>query len=242
MSSVVIIPTYNESENIEKLSNGILALKKDVSVIIVDDNSPDGTGLIADRLAGADSAIKVIHRQGKLGLGTAYIAGFKYALKENFEYILTMDADFSHDPERIPQLIDEAKRCDVVIGSRYIKGGDTVNWSIYRRMLSKTANMVTKFMLRLKPNDCTSGFRCYNRNVLESLKLDTLFSSGYSFLVEVLYEAQSMGYRIGEVPIIFNDRKRGKSKISKKEIFKGAYTIFRLSAKRLIKGRHKDVS
>lgn len=234
MNSVVIIPTYNESKNIEKLVKKILELKENLSIIIVDDNSPDGTGKIADELAHEYSEVKVIHRQTKLGLGTAYITGFKQALNNNFDCILTMDADFSHHPRYIPHLIKGTQSHDIMIGSRYVKGGETVNWSIYRKIISRTANMVAKFVLGLKTADCTNGFRCYDRKVLESIDLDSTFSSGYSFLFEMLYKFQRKGYKIGEVPIIFIDRSRGKSKITKKEIVKAVITVFKLKLKQLV--------
>ena len=249
MKTAVIIPTYNERDNIEALTKEILALRGDPStalslcseetldntteIIIVDDNSPDGTGEIADELAKTHQEVKVIHRPAKLGLGTAYIAGFKEALALGADRILTMDADFSHNPRYIPHLVAESENAQVVIGSRYVDGGDTVNWGLWRRILSRGANTFARLVLGLKAHDCTAGFRCYHREVLESIELDKIFSDGYSFLIEMLYKCQQQGWEISEVPIIFEDRRRGASKISQKEIFKALYTVLSLGWQRI---------
>ena len=189
MRTAVIIPTYNESDNIEALAKEIMALRLgsgralgDVTeIIIVDDNSPDGTGEIADELTKVYQGIKVIHRSGKLGLGTAYIAGFKEALALGVDRIVTMDADFSHHPRYIPDLLAKNRDAQLVIGSRYVDGGGTVNWSLQRQILSRGANTFARLMLGLKANDCTGAFRCYRREVLESIELDEIFSDGYSW-------------------------------------------------------------
>ena len=244
MKTAIIIPTYNESDNIEALVKEILALRAGAlthlhlcsgealghatEIIIVDDNSPDGTGEIADELARTYQEVKVIHRPAKLGLGTAYIAGFKKALALGADCILTMDADFSHNPRYIPRLVAKSEDAQVVIGSRYVDGGGTVNWGLWRRILSKGANTFARLVLGLKAHDCTAGFRCYRREVLESTELDKIFSDGYSFLIEMLYRCQQQGWEISEVPIIFEDRRRGASKISQKEIFKALYTVLSL--------------
>ena len=238
----VIIPTYNESGNIEALAKEILALRlgsgqalgDTTKIIIVDDNSPDGTGKIADELAKLYSGIKVIHRPAKLGLGTAYIAGFKEALALGADRILTMDADFSHHPRYIPDLVVKSRDAQLVIGSRYVDGGGTVNWGLQRQILSKGANTFTRLVLGLKAHDCTGAFRCYRREVLESIELDKIFSDGYSFMIEVLYKCQQRGWEIGEVPIIFEDRRHGTSKISRREIFKALYTVLCLGWERII--------
>jgi len=224
----VVVPTYNEKENIERLVNQILALGLDLQVIIVDDNSPDGTGQIADRLAAADDHVQVIHRKGKLGLGTAYIAGFKRALALGAPFVMSMDADFSHDPSYIPAMVSMSRSCDVVIGSRYVKGGGTKDCTLPRKLLSRGANLFAKINLGLKTHDCTAGFRCYRRAVLEAIELDTIFSSGYSFLIEMIYRCQKKGFTVGEVPIIFVNRQQGASKISRLEIVKAMYTVLRL--------------
>jgi glycosyltransferase involved in cell wall biosynthesis len=238
----VIIPTYNEKDNICELVNHILALNVNVQVIIVDDNSPDGTGQVADQLAEQDSRVSVIHRSGKLGLGTAYIAGFKKGLAEGADRLVTMDADFSHDPAYIPALVALANYYHITIGSRYIPQGGVVNWEWQRRFLSWGANTFARTILGLKANDCTAGFRCYHREVLLNIDLDRIFSNGYSFLVEMLYKCQRRGYSVGEIPIIFANRERGQSKISQREIYKAMYTVLRLSLTRFIPQRSVQVS
>jgi dolichol-phosphate mannosyltransferase len=224
----VVVPTYNERENIESLVMQILALNLDVNVIVVDDNSPDGTGAIVDDLAAAFPLVQAIHRQGKLGLGTAYIAGFKKALAQGAPFVMSMDADFSHNPRYIPAMVSMVRSRDVVIGSRYVPGGGTEDCTLPRKLLSRGANLFAKVLLGLKAKDCTAGFRCYQRLVLESIELDTIFSSGYSFLIEMLYRCEKKHFSVGEVPIVFVNRQRGASKISRAEIFKAMYTVLRL--------------
>jgi glycosyltransferase involved in cell wall biosynthesis len=234
----VIIPTYNEKENITDLVEQILALDKiDARIIIVDDNSPDGTGQIADALAEQNPRVSVIHRSGKLGLGTAYIAGFKQGLAEGADRLITMDADFSHDPAYIPGLIVLANHFHITIGSRYIPRGGVRNWGWRRRFLSWGANAFARTVLGLKAHDCTAGFRCYHREVLLNIDLDRIFSNGYSFLVEMIFRCQQMGYTMGEIPIIFANRERGQSKISQREIYKAMYTVLRLFVSKLLKPR-----
>lgn len=230
MAIAIVLPTYNERDNIVELVTALLALPCDLHVIVVDDNSPDGTGVVADELAAQDPRVRVIHRAGKLGLGTAYIAGMREAFRLGAEWIMTMDADFSHHPRYIPDMLSLSGegRYDVVIGSRYVLGGGTRNWHWQRVLLSWGANRVAKLGLGLEPNDCTAGFRLYRREVLESIALDEIFSNGYSFLLEMLFKVQGRGWRIGEVPILFADRRRGTSKISRTEIFKAGYTVLRL--------------
>jgi glycosyltransferase involved in cell wall biosynthesis len=227
----VIVPTYNEKENITTLAELLLTLSIVPDVIIVDDNSPDGTGDIADHLAAEyPGRVHVIHRPGKLGLGTAYIAGFKHAIAEGSDLIVTMDADFSHHPRYIPDMVAKIMHgYDLVIGSRYVPGGGVVECTLPRKMLSWGANAVARTMLDLETHDTTAGFRCYRREVLASIPLDEIFSSGYSFLIEMLYKVHQRGWRVGEVPIIYQNRRQGVSKISRREIFKALYTVVRLS-------------
>ncbi|MDY7039393.1 MAG: polyprenol monophosphomannose synthase [Chloroflexota bacterium] len=232
MSSVVIVPTYNEKENIRSLVEQLLALPIELQVIVVDDNSPDGTGAIADELAASNSYVQVIHRSGKLGLGTAYIAGFKAALSMGADHVLTMDADFSHHPRYVPDLVARSRDADLVIGSRYVRGGGTVHCTLPRKVLSWGANAFAKTVLWLQAMDCTAGFRCYRREVLEGIGLDTIFSDGYSFLIEMLYRVQRQGWRIAEVPIVFENRRHGASKISRQEVMKAMYTVVRLGVER----------
>jgi glycosyltransferase involved in cell wall biosynthesis len=227
--ALMIVPTYNEKENLARLVGELRALPGDVHVLVVDDNSPDGTGAIADDLAATDPGVHVLHRTGKLGLGTAYRAGFALGLERGYHYICTMDADFSHNPERLPAMLDKAETgYDLVIGSRYVPGGDVVGSTPIRKFISYGANWLAKMILGVEAGDCTAGFRCYRRTVLETVDLDSIFSSGYSFLVEMAFLCQRAGFRIGEVPITFVNRTEGASKISKTEIYKAFYTLIRL--------------
>ncbi|MCC6604895.1 MAG: polyprenol monophosphomannose synthase [Anaerolineae bacterium] len=232
--SFVIVPTYNEADNLDDLISQLLALPVSVGVIVVDDNSPDGTGQMADRWAAENPGrVVVVHRPGKMGLGTAYIAGFKKALSIGARRVLTMDADFSHNPRYIPDMIALSKQKHVVIGSRYVSGGGQRNCTWKRVVLSKGANFVARSLLGLRARDATAGFRLYRREVLESIPLERIFSSGYSFLVEMLFMCQRRGWQIGEVPIIFEDRRKGQTKISRNEVIKAQYTLLRLFLRRL---------
>jgi len=233
MKPVVIVPTYNEQDNIDILLDDLLALPVNLSVINVDDNSPDGTGEAADAWAARyPDRVLVVHRAGKLGLGTAYIAGFKRAFEYDFDRVMTMDADFSHHPRYIPSMLDLSRERDLVIGSRYVPGGGTLNCSVKRKALSQGANTFAKVMLGLRAKDCTAGFRCYRREVLQAIDLDGIRSNGYSFLIEMIFYLQRRGFSIGEVPIIFEDRRRGTSKISRNEVLRALQTVGRLSAAR----------
>jgi len=236
VTTTVVIPTYNEYDNLSDLVAEILQLDIRAHVVVVDDNSPDGTGQLADELAAQNGRVRVVHRPGKLGLGTAYIAGFKQALAEEaVDQVVTMDADFSHNPRYIPALVSLAERHHLGIGSRYVSGGGVMaDWGMHRKFLSWGANNFARLMLGLKAHDCTAGFRCYRREVLQSVELDRIFSNGYSFLIEMLYKCQRMGYSIGETPITFENRHRGDSKISQAEIFKAMYTVLRLAAARAL--------
>jgi dolichol-phosphate mannosyltransferase len=231
----VIIPTFNERENIESLVTQLLALPMDVRVFVVDDHSPDGTGAIADRLAiEGGGRVGVVHRAGKLGLGTAYIAGFKRAMAEGCDLICTMDADFSHNPRYIPSMVTKIDQgYDLVIGSRYVPGGGTNGWTLPRKFLSWGANVFARTVLNLHAHDTTAGFRCYRREVLAEMSLDEIKASGYSFLVEMLYRVQRRGWQVGEVPIIFENRRLGTSKISEGEIVRAVGTVLRLAWMRL---------
>jgi dolichol-phosphate mannosyltransferase len=226
----VIVPTYNEKENIESLVTQLLALPTSVHVIVVDDNSPDGTGEITDRLSVENAGqVSVIHRHGKLGLGTAYIAGFKEALAGGADLVCSMDADFSHNPRYVPDIVDKINHgYDLVIGSRYVRGGGSTQ-TLDRKMISWGANTIIRMLLGLHAHDTTAGFRCYRRQVLERLDLDSIKSSGYSFLFEMLFRVEQQGWKVGEVPIIFEDRRLGISKISRNEIVKALGTVLRLA-------------
>ena len=228
MKSIIIIPTYNERENIERLIEEIKNLDRDFHVLIIDDNSPDSTGRIADGLAGKHSEISVIHRPGKLGLGTAYITGFKYALENNYNLIFTMDADFSHQPKYLIDLLEKAKEYDLVIGSRYIKDGRIKNWPFHRLILSRGANIYVRMVTGLPIFDSTGGFNCYRREILKKINLDRIISDGYAFQIEMKYKLWKEGFSIKEVPVTFIDRTRGTSKISKRIIFQAFFLVWKL--------------
>lgn len=233
MKLFVIIPTFNEKGSIGALTRAVLALPLSAEVVVVDDNSPDGTGALLDGLKAAEARLHVIHRPRKLGLGTAHIAGLRYAVENGAELAVTMDADFSHDPAYIPALVEAARRSDLAIGSRYAAGGGAENSPFHRLLLSRGANLFAKAALGLKVSDCTAGFRCYKLSALRAEQLDGVFSDGYSFLIEMLYRLHLRGFVTSEIPIRFIDRKLGVSKISRAEIFKALYTVIRLAAGRV---------
>jgi len=214
--AIIAIPTYNERENIVNLVRAIQSAAPPTDILIIDDNSPDGTGQIADEMAARDNTIHVMHRPGKLGLGTAYIAGFHYAIERGYDFVFEMDADFSHNPAYLPRFFELAGDADVVIGSRYVKGGGTPNWSPLRKFISGGGNIFARAMLGIPVHDCTAGYRCYRTAALRTLNLDAIRAQGYAFQVEMTYNFWKMGYRIRELPIIFEDRRVGKSKMSRK--------------------------
>jgi len=228
MRALVIVPTYNERENLPRLAPAILGQGHAFHLLIVDDNSPDGTGQVADDLAAAEPRINVIHRDGKRGLGTAYVAGFKWALDRGFDYVFEMDADFSHDPADLPRLLDGAMRGDVAVGSRWVPGGGTENWSLLRTLISRGGSIYAKLILGVPVNDLTSGFKCFASYVLRKLDLDAIQSNGYGFQVEVNYRCHRLGYKIVEVPIRFVDRRVGKSKMSSGIVVEAAGVVWRL--------------
>ncbi|MDD5687529.1 MAG: polyprenol monophosphomannose synthase [Elusimicrobia bacterium] len=229
MKSLVIIPTYNEKENIEKIVKQIIDLG--FYILIIDDNSPDGTGEIAERLKMKDERLQIMHREKKLGLGTAYIQGFKWALVRDFDYIFTMDADFSHDPGYLIAFIKKLSDFDLVIGSRYVKDGGVRNWPIRRKIISRFGNFYAKTILQFPVNDCTSGFMGFRREVLEKINLDKVKSEGYGFLIEMKYRTYKLGCKIYEYPIIFVDRTKGVSKISKNIIWEAIFLVWKLRFK-----------
>ena len=233
LRAALVLPTYNERENLAAMVAAIRALPTPIHVIVVDDNSPDGTGAIADALAAQSAAVEVIHRSGKLGLGTAYAAGFRRAISAGNDLILTMDADFSHDPKYLPAMLAASARYDLVIGSRYVPGGGVRDWPWHRQALSWGANTIAHLLLGLHARDCTAGFRCYRRQVLETVDPSTIRANGYSYLIEMLYCCVRAGFTVDEVPIIFADRRLGQSKISQNEIFKAGRTVLRLALRRL---------
>ncbi|GCF11342.1 polyprenol monophosphomannose synthase [Dictyobacter arantiisoli] len=224
MKTIIIIPTYNEYDNLRPLLDTVFSYAPQSDLLIVDDNSPDGTGQLADQIAAEDPRVHVLHRAGKLGLGTAYVAGFKYSIEHNYDAAFEMDADFSHDPKYLPGFLKTIENADLVIGSRYIPGGSTPNWSYVRRLISGSGNIFARFMLHIPVHDCTAGYRCYRREVLESIDLDTIQSQGYAFQVELAYRVMKQGFRIREIPITFMDRRIGQSKMSRKIVIE-AFTF-----------------
>jgi dolichol-phosphate mannosyltransferase len=221
MKTLIIIPTYNELDNLRPLLNEIFTYAPKTDILIVDDNSPDGTGDLADEIHDRNAQVHVLHRPGKQGLGTAYVAGFKYSIEHGYDAAFEMDADFSHDPRYLPDFLKAIEDADLVIGSRYIPGGDTPNWSLLRRFISGGGNIFARFMLGIPVHDCTAGYRCYRREVLEHIDLDTIQSQGYAFQIELAYRVMKHGFKIVETPIVFQDRRVGKSKMSRKIVIEG---------------------
>ena len=227
--ALVIVPTFNEKENIERLTAAVLAQDQSIDVLVVDDGSPDGTGAIVDSIAAANPRVHVIHRAGKLGLGTAYVAGFKWALARDYQFIFEMDADFSHAPERLPEFLEAIQTVDLVIGSRYQNGQvNVVNWPMGRLFLSYSANIYARRVTGLPIFDATGGFKCFRRRVLESIDLDDIKSNGYAFQIEMTVRAWKKGFRIVEIPIVFVDRTEGSSKMSKKIVREAVWMVWRL--------------
>lgn len=232
--ALIIFPTYNEKENIEKIVHAVLPMDPRINVLIVDDNSPDGTGKIADRLAAQEEKVNVLHRQQKNGLGRAYIAGFKWAIERGYDYVFEMDADFSHGPEYIKDFLREIRSYDLVVGSRYISGVNVINWPMSRLLLSYFANMYTRIVSGLPMRDATGGFKCFRREVLEAIDLDEVRSSGYAFQIEMSMRAWKKNFRIKEIPIIFYDRTAGESKMSKKIMMEAVYRVWWLRLKSIL--------
>ncbi len=227
MKTLIIIPTYNEYDNMRPLLDQIFTYAPASDILIVDDNSPDGTGKLADEISAQNPRMHVMHRAGKLGLGTAYIAGFKYAVEHQYDAAFEMDADFSHDPRYLPDFLRAIESADLVIGSRYVAGGGTPNWSLLRRFISGGGNIFARAMLGLPIHDCTAGYRCYRRQVLESIDLESIESQGYAFQVELAYRVYKRGFKIVETPIIFLDRRVGKSKMSRAIFLEGFTWVVR---------------
>ncbi|MBJ6765162.1 polyprenol monophosphomannose synthase [Myxococcaceae bacterium JPH2] len=227
--ALVCIPTYNERENIEPITQAVLQADSRVDILIVDDNSPDGTGQIADALAAKEPRIRVFHREKKEGLGRAYLAAFRWALAEPYTYILEMDADFSHDPRFLPQLLDAAEGgADLVLGSRYVTGGGTVNWGVGRQVISQGGSLYARTILGVDVRDLTGGFKCFHRRVLEAMDLDAVHSTGYAFQIELTYRTLRKGFTVREVPIVFEDRRVGHSKMNKKIFLEALGMVWKL--------------
>jgi dolichol-phosphate mannosyltransferase len=227
--ALAVIPTYNERENLPRLVPDVLAQSAELDVLIVDDASPDGTGDLADELAARHpERVHVLHRGGKLGLGTAYVAGFRWALERGYGFVFEMDADFSHDPRHIPEFLALTRNAGLVLGSRYLRGVTVVNWPMKRLILSWLANAYARAVTGVRASDLTTGFRCYRREVLESIDLDAVRSSGYAFQIEMAVRAARRGFRIAEMPIIFVDRNVGVSKMSKRIVWEAVWMVWRL--------------
>jgi dolichol-phosphate mannosyltransferase len=224
----IVIPTYNERENIAALIAQIISQPR-FSVLVVDDNSPDGTAQIVAALAERTKQVSLLVRPGKQGLGTAYVAGFRQVLTTNAQYIFEMDADFSHDPRYLPMLLAAAEtKYDLVLGSRYVRGGGTTDWGIVRKMISRGGSLYARTILGLPAKDCTGGFRCYRRMVLETIDLDAVRSNGYSFQIEMLYRTTLANFRVGEIPIVFPDRRVGKSKMSRAIVLEALIKVWQM--------------
>ena len=229
MKTLVIVPTFNEKQNILPITRAIFEQKiPELEVLVVDDGSPDGTGDIVAELAAADPRVHLLRREKKLGLGTAYVAGFRYALERDYGLIIEMDADFSHDPRDLIRLIEASAASDIVIGSRYIKGVNVVNWPLKRLLLSMFASYYTRIITGLPLRDCTAGFKCFRRSVLEHTQLERIQSDGYSFQIEMNFRAWVKGFTIAEIPIVFVDRAAGSSKMSKRIVREAIWMVWKL--------------
>lgn len=228
----IVLPTYNERENLERFVHALLEVFKENGlkgrILVVDDNSPDGTGEIADRLTRELDNLTVLHRQKKEGLGPAYLAGFKKALATDTRFIFEMDCDFSHDPANVPRMLAAARAADLVLGSRYVPGGKVENWGLLRRLISRGGSLYARWILGISVNDLTGGLKCFRREVLEALDLDRVSAHGYGFQIELTYKAIKKGFRVKEIPITFIDRERGQSKMSRRIVLEAALIVWRL--------------
>ncbi len=224
--ALVCLPTYDERENLAGVVAGIHASAPDVDVLVIDDDSPDGTGRLADALASRDPRVNVLHRPHRQGLGRAYLAGFGWALERGYDLVLEMDADFSHDPAYLPELLAAAEGADLVLGSRYVPGGGTVNWGLGRRIVSRGGSAYARAVLGLDVRDLTGGFKCFRREVLEALDLGTVECAGYAFQIELTFRALRRGFRVVEVPIVFADRRVGRSKMSRRIVLEAVRKVW----------------
>ncbi len=226
MKSLIIIPTYNESENIRPITAEVLKVNASLHVLVVDDNSPDGTGKIVTELAQTEPRLHLLSRDGKQGLGKAYLAGFEWGLNNGFDLLVEMDADFSHRPQDLPKLLAAAERNDFAVGSRYVPGGATVNWGLLRKLISRGGSLYARLILGFPLNDWTGGFNAWKKSVLDKIRLDQVRSNGYSFQIELKYRALRAGCKSEEVPIIFEDRRVGKSKMSSKIVLEALFRVW----------------
>lgn len=235
MKTLVVVPTYNERKNIEQLIPRVLGQAPGIELLVVDDGSPDGTGEYVDEMAALDPRVHALHRPGKMGLGSAYVHAFKHALTTDVDLVIQMDADFSHDPDEIPNLIEQTADYDLAIGSRYISGANVANWPLRRLFLSYFANVYTHVITGLPVRDSTGGFKCFRRKVLEEIDLDTIRSDGYSFQIEVNFRSWRRGFSIVEIPIVFVDRHAGTSKMSRRIVWEAMWLVWRLRLERILR-------
>ena len=228
VKSIIVVPTYNEKGNIQTIYEKIFKAAGGCHLLIVDDNSPDGTGKLADAIAKRDKRVFVLHRREKMGLGSAYVAGMSYALEKGYKNVIAMDADLSHDPANLPKMLDLIGKCDLVIGSRYVKDGGMVNWNARRFLISQLANLYCRWILGLTQADCSGGFKCYRADLLRKIGMEKVFATGYSFQVEILFRALKVGAKVVEIPIIFVNRHVGESKLNFRELWQFGTTVLKL--------------
>jgi dolichol-phosphate mannosyltransferase len=228
--ALVCVPTYDEKENVVAIVEAVLAAAPDVDVLVIDDNSPDGTGRLADEIAAREPRVHVLHRAGKEGLGRAYLAGFAWALARGYGLVLEMDADFSHDPRYLPAMLEAAREADLVLGSRYVPGGGTVNWGVARKLISRGGSLYARTILGIPIRDLTGGFKCFRREVLEAIDLPTVECSGYAFQIELTYRTLRKGFRVREIPIVFVDRRVGHSKMSRRIVLEALRKVWSIRA------------
>jgi dolichol-phosphate mannosyltransferase len=233
--ALICLPTYDERENLAPIVDAIFRVVPDVDVLVIDDDSPDGTGRLADEIAARDPRVKVLHRAAKQGLGRAYLAGFAWALERDYGLVLEMDADFSHDPRHLPSLLAAARDADLVLGSRYVPGGGTVNWGLGRKIVSRGGSAYARAILGIDVRDLTGGFKCFRREVLEAIELATVECSGYAFQIELTFRAARRGFRIVEVPIVFADRRVGQSKMSRRIVLEAMRKVWSMRFSRFAK-------
>jgi dolichol-phosphate mannosyltransferase len=224
--ALLCLPTYDERENLAPMIEAILAAAPRLDVLVIDDNSPDGTGQLADQIAAREPRVQVLHRAGKEGLGRAYLAGFAWALARDYGLVLEMDCDFSHDPKYLPAMLAAAGEADLVLGSRYVRGGGTVNWGLLRKLISRGGSLYARTILGLSVRDLTGGFKCFRREVLEAIDLPTVACTGYAFQIELTYRAARRGFRITELPIVFADRRVGHSKMSRRIVLEAIARVW----------------
>jgi dolichol-phosphate mannosyltransferase len=232
--TLVVTPTYNEAENVERIMSAVLSQDPSIEILIVDDNSPDGTAQIVEKIQASNNRVHLLKRAGKMGLGTAYVEGFKFAINNNYDFVMEIDADFSHDPNEIPNFLKKIQEFDVVLGSRYINGVRILNWPIRRLILSYGASLYTRIITGMPIKDATGGYKCFRIAVLKSINLDNIHSNGYAFQIEMNYKAWKKGFKIFELPITFVDRTHGTSKMSKKIVYEAVLLVWKLKFKSLI--------